>query len=459
MMFVYYPIPSQPGYSVKFSLENLYKLKELVDAMNIGNPNLKRVNISEIARQLNVDRRTAASHYNYGPPSKKRNRKHYGEKFRDIIYYLLVPQTEEDKEESKKYYYVRHLYNYLRNNCGYKGSENAFRRYIYSVPEFAAYFGKSSKGAAKAVLRIETPPGEQAQIDWKESIPMEVTDQKIPNGKIHVFVFKLSHSRRVVLHLVLQMTQDILFSCLVETFEILGGVPKCIVVDNMKTAMTVARSRGSEGIINEKFQEFAKDFGFEVKPCMAHSPQTKGKVESFMKILDQLRPYSGKVTLKDLEDILMRIAARYNMEINIATGRAPLEMFEHEEKSLLLHLPGKKIRDSYKILQGRVKVNRSGQINYLTNTYSVPPQYIGKYLTLSTHEEFLYLYDSTSLVATHRINHGRYTHNTLSEHRLALCSMIYPDTKQAGDPLQSARENLKRIGDRYKPTKRKGQLQ
>ena len=80
-------------------------------------------------------------------------------------------------------------------------------------------------------------------------------------------------------------------SFLMESFEAIGGVPKTLLVDNMKTVMDEPRTSYKPGKINERFYQFSKDCGFEVQPCIAGRPQTKAKVEALMKILDEIHAY------------------------------------------------------------------------------------------------------------------------------------------------------------------------
>lgn len=65
----------------------------------------------------------------------------------------------------------------------------------------------------------------------------------------------------------------------------------------MKTVMDVARTQYRKGKPNVKFEAFSKDYGFQIVPCKAATPKTKGKVESQMKLLDEIRAYSGKLDL------------------------------------------------------------------------------------------------------------------------------------------------------------------
>ena len=56
----------------------------------------------------------------------------------------------------------------------------------------------------------------------------------------------------------------------------------------------------SAGKVNNKFQQFADDYGFKVQPCIAGHPHTKAKVEAPMKILDEIRAYNGKLNYREL---------------------------------------------------------------------------------------------------------------------------------------------------------------
>src|SRR5690606_7267683 len=132
-----------------------------------------------------------------------------------------------------------------------------------------------------------------------------------------------------------------LLSFLTESFEALGGVPEEIVTDNMKTVMDQARTEYSSGKENAKFAQFAKDFGFKVKPCIAGRPRTKGKVEATMKLLDEIHAYQGKLSLEELHQFVQDLCHRINHEIHQCTGKIPVFEFK-KERNHLLQLPAEK---------------------------------------------------------------------------------------------------------------------
>lgn len=225
------------------------------------------------------------------------------------------------------------------DNYGMNIPAQTFYHYLKSVPEFDNYFkkNKSSTSSSNPVIRYETEPGEQGQFDWKESIPfiLRNTGERIT---VNILVLLMGNSRLRIYKLSLWMTQDILIHLLVECFESLGGVPRVLLTDNMKRVMDEARTQSRKGKVNARFAAFAKDFGFKLVPCIAASPMTKGKVESQMKYLDEIKAYSSKLTLVELFELVERINNRVNNTICQGTGRIPIIEFE-KERPFLLSIP------------------------------------------------------------------------------------------------------------------------
>src|SRR5690625_758763 len=372
------------------SLTDLPKLKVLLENSNM------KINKSQLARELGVDRRTVDKYLDGYTRKTTRNKSSKVDRFYDTIQSLL------SDESIQQFYYKRVLWQYLKDNHGLDCSQSTFRTYISRRKEFQQYFD-SRRGRAndnQVVTRFETPPAEQAQLDWKEDIKFITKEGEILH--VNVLVLTLAFSRFKLYHLSLSKSQSILLSFLTESFEALGGVPKTLLVDNMKTIMDQPRRKYQEGKVNERFHQFAKDFGFEVKPCIAGRPQTKAKVESPMKVIDEIRAYQGKFNYEELTQFIQQLCNRINNEYNQGTGRIPILLFQ-KEKDLLSTLPRKQIRDAYKVTHTLVKVNPSNMVTYKSNQYSVPSGYIGKYVSLQIYDNHIYIYYNMDLIARHEI--------------------------------------------------------
>jgi len=96
-------------------------------------------------------------------------------------------------------------------------------------------FGKQIRDdvVKRAVIRFETFPGQQAQVDWKEVGLWDIDG--VPR-KVYAFVMLLGYSRRAYVHFTRDMKSPTLPACHVEAFTYFGGVVHEILYDNMKTA-------------------------------------------------------------------------------------------------------------------------------------------------------------------------------------------------------------------------------
>lgn len=426
---------------IKLDIPTEFTIKSLTDLSNLKNlmENLKmKINKSQLARELKVDRRTIDKYMNGFIPKGTKNRTSKIDAYYEVIVDLLSDDTKQT------FYYMRVLWQYLTDNHGLQCSQSTFRTYINRKPEFKKYFkeGKRIASNLPGKVRYETPPAEQAQLDWKESIKFEMKDGEMVF--VNVAVLLLSYSRFRVFHLNISKSQSVLLSFMTEAFEAFGGVPKVMVTDNMKTVMDEARTEHFSGTINNKFAQFAQDFGFKVQPCIAGRPNTKGKIEAPMKLLDEIHAYQGKFIFEELHEFVQRLCKRINQTFHQGTGKIPVFALK-QERNLLQPLPASTIRDSYKIKHKLVKVNASGMISYKSNQYSVPAEYQGKTVGLQVYDNQIYVYHNMKLIVQHKISQSKL--NYKEEHyKNALAKSLpkYPDI----DNL--AKQNLSVIGEVYR---------
>lgn len=76
------------------------------------------------------------------------------------------------------------IYHYLAKEHGYTGSYSTIKRYIHNL---------NIEKQNNAVIRFETNPGIQAQVDWKESLNFKTKDGE--TIKFNVFLLILGFSR------------------------------------------------------------------------------------------------------------------------------------------------------------------------------------------------------------------------------------------------------------------------
>src|SRR5699024_275561 len=201
------------------------------------------------------------------------------------------------------------------------------------------------------------------QLDWKENIRYVTKDVELLH--VNVLVFLLGHSRFRTYSLSISKSQDILMSFLTESFEAIGGVPKTLIVDNMKTVMDEPRTPYKPGKVNERFHQSSKDYVFRVQSCIAGRPQTKAKIEAPMTLLDEIHAYQVEFDYEEMHHFIQELCDRINHQHHRGTGKIPV-LHLKQEKDLLSPLPNRNIRGLYKIDHILVKVNTS-------NTFLLTP--------------------------------------------------------------------------------------
>ncbi len=279
--------------------------------------------------------------------------------------------------------------------------------------------------------RVETLPGVQAQVDWKEDISIASRYGEI--FVINVFHIALSFSRYSYLELTLQKRTEDVYRGLINGFEAFGGVPTEILFDNMSTvANTQVKPKKPTGGITR----FAKDFNFRVRLCATRAPETKGTVEAKNKVIDWIRPYEGEFEdLDELISILRRINADMNINVNDETGMSPTALF-YKEKEYLHTLPASTVRELY-LCPNRYRVSNDALIRYGSNKYSVDPKLINEDVTVDTLENNLYIYYNGKLITYHPLTEKKI--NYKPQHYKTLMNGKVKET----DMSERITENLK----------------
>ena len=375
---------------------NYSNIKTLDDLNLVGklirNGVLKMPNISKLSKFLSKDRKTVRKALNGFVPSKTRKKVKLLDEYRDIILKLLC-------DEHRSFDYYQHLYNFLKREYNIDCSYSTLRNYLIKDDELSKYFKKSKK---KFTERFETEPGEQVQFDFKERVP--IINSNGSKSKVYIATMTFGFSRVNVRKLVLDTKLETVLSFFAETFDKINGVPKEIVIDNIKCLVDKPRTKDKDAILNTKFSEFCKEYGIKAKPCMPYRPQTKGKTETQNKVPEQLKNYNGTyIDLYQVQDKLDIINDEDNSKISQATGLPPLLLFR-KEKEGFNPLPSKIIRSKYYLKLNEVIVGIDSMFSYKSSRYSVPKEFISKTIGIIVKNNQLHVYYNNKIITCHQIS-------------------------------------------------------
>jgi transposase len=276
---------------------------------------------------------------------------------------------------------------------GYAGGEVVVRRYVRTVrptPKNEAYF------------HLATLPGEQGQVDWASFGKVRIG---AAHRQLSCFVMVLSHSRAMYARFALDQTLESFLRAHVEAFRALGGVPRVLLYDNLKSV--VLERSGEHVRYHPRILELAGHYHFDPQPCAPGRGNEKGKVERTIQYLRHsffaARRYSSIADLnRQLLEWIGQLAHQRLMPGD--PDKTPIHIALLREQPVLLPLP------SHDFECDLVVPIRSGKQPYLrfdSNDYTIPADLVRKPLTLVASEAVIRVLDGTVEVARHTRSYDR----------------------------------------------------
>jgi hypothetical protein len=217
----------------------------------------------------------------------------------------------------------------------------------------------------------------------------------------------------------------------VEAFEALGGAPRTLLYDNLKSA--VLERDGDLIRFHPQLLELAGHYHFAPRPCAPYRGNEKGKVERTIQYVRH--SFFHARTFCSLDDLNRQLHAWIQdvAHVRPAPGepaRRRITDVLDEERPFLLPLP------EHPFPTDAVLAVRSGKTPYVrfdSNDYSIPHRLVGLPLTLVASETRIRIFDTArSLVAEHARSYDRARVIEHSEHIAALARQKRHAATQAG---------------------------
>jgi transposase len=251
----------------------------------------------------------------------------------------------------------------LKIDYGFSGSYYSVRRFIRSL----------SKKTSLPFRRMETEPGQEAQIDFGTAAYVIDADGK--KRRPWMFRIVLSCSRKAYSEVVWRQTTDNFIAAIENSFHYFGGVPKTLVIDNLKAAVQKADWYDPE--IHPKLQSFAAHYGTAIMPTKPYTPEHKGKVESGVKYAknNALKGHTFGSLAEQNDHLLHWESTVADTRIHGTTKKQVRGQFIAVDRPALMPLP----RDRFAMFhEARRSVSRDGHLEVDKAYYSAPPEYIGR---------------------------------------------------------------------------------
>lgn len=275
---------------------------------------------------------------------------------------------------------------------GFDGSYGLVKRFVRKV----------RPSRPPAFLTLSFAPGECAQVDWGQAKSISVGSTR---RNLYFFVMVLCHSRMAYVEFSLSQSMEHFLSCHLNAFRYFGGVPKNVMIDNLKTGVLSCRPFEAK-VFNPKYQDFADHFGFTIKACGVRKGNEKGRVENAVGYVK--KNFLNGLDLTQFEAlnpaIIRWLDEVANVRIHGETRKKPCDLLA-EDQAQMLALPAQSF-DIARIVT--VRSTKLFRITLDTNRYSVPAEYASHSLTLKIYPERICVYHQEQLIAKHRRSFDRH---------------------------------------------------
>jgi len=294
------------------------------------------------------------------PPAGKTPRHGSGQAGRQSQCEVYAEQIERALEKGLT---AQRTWQDLVCDCGFEGAYDSVKRYI-----------RQKKAAApRRIWRMETLPGEEAQVDFGTGAWIQAEDGH--KRRSWIFRIVLSCSRKAYSEAVLRPDTETFIRCLENAFRHFGGVTHTLCIDNLRAA--VKKADWYEPELNPKLESFCRHYGTLIMPCRVRKPEHKGKVENSVKYVknNALKGRSLTTLAEENEHLLHWEQTVADGRIHGTTRQQVRARFEQIEKPALLPLPAS-LFPCFR--EGQRKVHRDSYVEVDGSYYEVPVEYIGR---------------------------------------------------------------------------------
>lgn len=304
----------------------------------------------------------------------------------EVVSFIKKCFAEDDEHDhSKQKHTAKRIYTRLVEENNFQGSYSSVKVKVREL----------RKKSKEVFIPLSFNPGEAAQIDFGSAY-IFLNQKQI---KIKYFCMRLCFSAQIYVKAYLAEKEECFLDGLVSAFKYFKGVPNIILFDNAKVA--VKEGYGAHVTkLSSGYDALKAHYSFDTKFCNPRSGNEKGLVENLVGLIrrNTMVPMPRVETLDELNLKLEKSCDTYlSHKINgeqLSVG----DKFLIESKALL-PLPAYHYDLSKKIYS---IVSNFSTVNFETNKYSVPCEFVGKEILLKIDHSNIYVSFKGKTITKHQ---------------------------------------------------------
>jgi transposase len=361
------------------------------------------LSVRQIAKATGVSRTTVSEYIQYYRASDKTLEEIVAMSDNDLcsILYKKRKKSTRSKDTSQP------NYAYIHTELRRRGvtRQLLWEEYRQQHPDGLGYsqfcqLYKEYKKSITVTMRQVHKAGEKLFIDYSGDTVPYVDSVSGETRQAEVFVAVLGASSYTFAEASADQKKFSFINSHIHAFTYFGGVPKLLIPDNLKSA--VSKADFYEATLNDSYDDMASYYGTYILPARPYKPKDKGKAEVAVLlvqrwILARLRNHHF-IGLESLNDAIGELLELLNNKVMRDFGKSRRQLFEELDKPALQALPPMPyLYREYKVC----RVNLDYHIQLEGALYSVPYQLAHKEVGVYYNADSVEIYFENKRVAVH----------------------------------------------------------
>ncbi len=324
-------------------------------------------------------------------------------------YLTIIDQwlTDDKKHPKKQRHTAVRVFNRLRQEHDFQGSETTVRRYVREAKL------RLGVGAPQVFIPSDPEAGVEAEVDWGRCMAILGGVET----RLKLFCMRSKFSGKHFVRCYPCERQQALFDGHIRGFTFFDGIFPVLIYDNLTTVVQKILC-GKNRILQESYDKFRGYYNFVPRFCNRGQGHEKGGVEGLVGYArrNYMVPFPVADSLEDLNKKLLQECLAYGGHRIAGRENTVNELYE-DEKGHLLSLPDIPFSN---LETTTCKVDKYATVVVDKNRYSVPSTYVHFKVSAILHVDRVEIFYGSKKIASHARFYGNNKWRLIPEHYLEL---------------------------------------